>query len=112
MPESTSTGGPPVTLLPGTAPAGGLALGDWPDRGLCVGEDPDLFFPSHGDPGTKAREICAACAVRMQCLDYAVTADEFGIWGGFDQLERRNIGRQRRRRAAARAKSERGGGLG
>ena len=67
------------------------ALGEWHGRGLCVGEDPDVFFPSHGDPGTEARQICATCAVRGDCLNYATEADEFGIWGGLDQHERRNL---------------------
>jgi WhiB family redox-sensing transcriptional regulator len=79
-------------------------LGEWHGRGLCIGEDADVFFPSHGDPGTKAREICAACRVRDDCLKYAMEADEFGIWGGLDQGERQNLKRrQRRLRAATRA---------
>lgn len=74
------------------------SLGEWHDRGwhgrgLCVGEAPDVFFPSRGDPGTQARQICAACAVRDDCLGYAIGADEFGIWGGLDQDERRNLRR-------------------
>ena len=102
MPEGTSTDSRPVLLLPITmtgpiAPA----VGDWHGRGLCVGEDPDVFFPSHGAPGTKARKICTVCAVREQCLDYAVAADEFGIWGGLDQQERRNLRKRRQRNQRA-----------
>jgi hypothetical protein len=78
--------------------------GNWCANGLCIGEDPELFFPSHGDPGTEAREICAACPVRDDCLRYATQADENGIWGGLDQDERRNLkGRQHRRKAAHQA---------
>lgn len=110
MPEGTSTDSSPVRLLPITMPglAAAPALGDWHGRGLCVGEDPEVFFPSHGDPGTKAREICTACAVREQCLDYAVEADEFGIWGGLDQQERRNLRKRRQRRQKAAARSNMG----
>jgi hypothetical protein len=96
MPEGIHTNRSPVNLLPTTP-----ALSDWHSRGLCVGEDPDLFFPSHGDPGTKAREICTACVVRAQCLQYAIQADEFGIWGGLDQAERQNMRRRQRRAQAA-----------
>jgi hypothetical protein len=84
--------------MPGPPPA---ALGDWSDRGLCVGMDPDDFFPSHGDPGTGARRACSACTVRSDCLDYATDADEIGIWGGLDRDERRNLKRRRRRANAA-----------
>jgi WhiB family redox-sensing transcriptional regulator len=91
-----------VRLLPivMSAPAT-PSLDEWHGRGLCVGDDPDLFFPSHGDPGTQARQICAACAVRDDCLGYAIDADEFGIWGGLDQGERRNLKRRQRRKKAA-----------
>lgn len=77
-------------------------LGDWHRRGLCAAEDPDTFFPPHGDPGTKARQTCTACPVRTDCLDYATEADEFGIWGGLDQQQRRSLKRKQRRNAAAR----------
>jgi len=36
-----------------------------------------------------AKEICGACAVRPQCLDYAlIYKDQFGIWGGRTPEER------------------------
>jgi len=81
-----------VHLLPIVIPApASPSLGEWHGRGLCVGEAPDVFFPSNGDSGTQARQICAACAVRDDCLGYAISADEFGIWGGLDQDERRKL---------------------
>lgn len=102
MPELTSSAIDSGLLLPVTAPGPAVpAVGGWHGCGLCIGENPDVFFPSHGDPGTKARQICAACAVRAQCLDYAIKADEFGIWGGLDQQARRNLGRKRRCRQKA-----------
>jgi WhiB family transcriptional regulator, redox-sensing transcriptional regulator len=53
----------------------------WAARALCVGADPEAFFPPGDDPAMEARAICAACPVRGQCLAYAITADErFGIW--------------------------------
>jgi WhiB family transcriptional regulator, redox-sensing transcriptional regulator len=54
-----------------------------------------------------SRQICARCPVRGDCLRYATGADEFGIWGGLDQQDRRNLKRrQRRREAAARVKDD------
>jgi WhiB family redox-sensing transcriptional regulator len=70
---------------------------------LCAGTDPELFFPSNGQRDGEAREICAACVVPSECLDYATGADEFGIWGGLDQDERRNRKRRWQRRQAAAA---------
>jgi len=59
-----------------------------------------LFFPI-GTTGravdeiAMAKEICTTCDVRSQCLDYALRTDQdFGIWGGFDEDERRRL-RQR-----------------
>lgn len=100
MSEGTSTDSRPVCLLRITMP-GPITppLGGWHGQGLCIGEDPDIFFPSNGDPGTRAREVCSACPVRQDCLEYAMEADEFGIWGGLDQHERRNLKRRQRRRA-------------
>jgi WhiB family transcriptional regulator, redox-sensing transcriptional regulator len=89
--DSASVQLPPIVM---PAPAAS-SLREWHGRGLCVGEDPEFFFPSNGDPDTQARQICAACAVRDDCLGYAIGADEFGIWGGLDQDERRNMRRVR-----------------
>jgi WhiB family transcriptional regulator, redox-sensing transcriptional regulator len=101
MPEDTSTDSKATRLLPVVMPSVVTpALGEWHGRGLCTGEDPDAFFPSHGDPGTVAQRICGICPVRNDCLRYATEADEHGIWGGLDQDERRNLLRRQRRAAA------------
>lgn len=63
----------------------------WPKLAICVGEDPDTFFPSHGETGARARHICANCPISKDCREYAIQADEFGIWGGLDQEERRAL---------------------
>ena len=71
----------------------------WAARPLCVGADPEVFFPPGDGPAIEARHICAMCPVRGQCLAYAVTAEEqFGIWGGLDPHERENLRRQLQRR--------------
>ncbi len=102
MPEDISTGSRATRLLPIVMPSAvALPLGEWHGRGLCVGEDPNVFFPSNGTPGTEARRICGICPVRVDCLEYATEADEHGVWGGLDQHERRNLRRKQRRHAAA-----------
>ena len=102
MTYATSADSTAVRMIPIVMPAPATPfLGEWHGRGLCVGDDPDVFFPSQGDPGTRARQICADCAVRDNCLKFAIDADEFGIWGGLDQNERRKLRRRQRRKEAA-----------
>jgi Transcription factor WhiB len=62
---------------------------------------PRDLFPSHGDPATEARQVCADCGVRDDCLKYATDADEFGIWAGLDQQQRRALRKKQQRREAA-----------
>ena len=96
MPDSAASDSTPARplpiALPGVVPD---SLGPWTEQAICVGEDPELFFPPHGDPGTRARQVCANCPVRTDCLEYAIDADEFGIWGGLDREERRSFLRDR-----------------
>jgi hypothetical protein len=71
----------------------------WAADVLCVGADPELFFPPGDGPAIEARRICAMCPVRDPCLAYAVTAEEpFGIWGGLDPRQRQNLRQQLQRR--------------
>jgi WhiB family redox-sensing transcriptional regulator len=82
--------------------------GRWAEDALCAQADPDFWFPSHGQHklGEKAKRICAACPVRVPCLDYALAgADTWGgfvsgIWGGTTPREREQL-RQARKAAAA-----------
>lgn len=68
----------------------------WQDDANCLGVDPDLFFPERGASTREAKEVCRACSVKTQCLEYAlVNGEKFGIWGGMSERERRRIRRQR-----------------
>lgn len=61
--------------------------------------DPAWWFPDRGpvNDGWRARQICATCPVRVECLDYAVeTGQRYGIWGGLGEKERRRRARSRR----------------
>jgi WhiB family transcriptional regulator, redox-sensing transcriptional regulator len=108
MSQMTMADGTPVRLLPIVMPAPAAPPpGGWQEHGLCIGADPEIFFPSHGDAGMHARRICAICAVRADCLEYATRADEYGIWGGLDQSQRQSLRRrQRRRKAGAVARAD------
>ena len=67
----------------------------WRDAAACRRADPELFFPiAKSGPALtdiqRAKAICAACPVRQPCLAFALaTGQEFGIWGGYDEDERR-----------------------
>jgi len=64
--------------------------------------DPDVFFPLSEEEAERAKEICGACTVQDQCLEFALASRESeGIWGGATEKERRRILRQRRKTAAA-----------
>jgi WhiB family redox-sensing transcriptional regulator len=40
----------------------------------------------------RAKAICAQCAVRQPCLQYALKIREpHGIWGGLNELERKQL---------------------
>jgi WhiB family redox-sensing transcriptional regulator len=59
----------------------------------------DVFFPDLTKAGSKKKEreakvICNNCSVRLECLDYALDAnEEFGVWGGMTTKERKLIRR-------------------
>jgi len=75
----------------------------WREAAACRGSDPSLFFPEDedGEVVDDAKAVCAVCAVREQCLEYALEArEEYGVWGGTTPRERRRLLRRRRRRIA------------
>jgi len=68
----------------------------WYTKANCAGVDPDLFFPERGASVREAKAVCNACAVREECLEYALkTGERFGIWGGMSERERRKLRKQR-----------------
>ncbi len=68
----------------------------WQDYASCRGADADLFFPERGASTRKAKAICAACEVKVDCLEFALLQGEkFGIWGGMSERERRRVRRER-----------------
>lgn len=72
----------------------GAAEQEWQEQALCAQTDPEAFFPEKGGSTREAKRICQACAVRDECLEYALFNDErFGIWGGLSERERRRLKR-------------------
>ena len=73
---------------------------NWRDEAACLRQDPELFFPI-GTTGPavgqveRAKLVCAGCAVRSDCLQWALTAGvDHGVWGGLDDVERRALKRR------------------
>jgi WhiB family redox-sensing transcriptional regulator len=79
---------------------------DWRHAAACAEEDPELFFPvgTSGQAAVQleeAKAVCRRCDVVAQCGGWALsTGQEFGVWGGLSEDERR---RERRRNARRRA---------
>ena len=85
----------PVAGLVGWG-AGGLEA--WRDEALCRQVDPELFFPETGGSSRAAKQICAGCPVRAECLDWAIAHDQrYGVWGGLTVSERTQLRRRRGR---------------
>lgn len=72
----------------------------WQERAACKGPQAAVFFPpSHLERKEerdarerRAKAICAVCPVRRPCLDYAIRIREpHGIWGGLNELERKQL---------------------
>jgi WhiB family transcriptional regulator, redox-sensing transcriptional regulator len=96
-----------------SVPAASYDRASWRESAACRQVDTELFFPI-GSTGTavaeiqRAKSVCANCPVRQPCLTFAlVTNQEFGIWGGCDEDERRLMHRRWResRTAATRESS-------
>jgi WhiB family redox-sensing transcriptional regulator len=83
--------------------------GAWRESAVCAGVDPELFFPAKGDAyaASRARRICAACPVRMECLEDALQREagrgfqsRHGIVGGLGPRKRYDLNVARRKAAA------------
>lgn len=93
---SQSSGGTPWTT-PHFVPIFSDEGMEWQDDAACRGANQDLFFPERGQSTRKAKSICRGCAVRVECLDWALdTHQRFGIWGAMSDKERSREGARRR----------------
>ena len=72
----------------------------WQIKAACRGPQAEVFFPPPQferkdeklERENRAKAICADCAVRQPCLDYAIAIREpHGIWGGLNENERRQL---------------------
>lgn len=71
----------------------------WQKNSACKNEDTNTFYPAPGDVELlrRAKSICKECAVRAECLEFALeNGERFGIWGGKSARERMLILRAKR----------------
>lgn len=71
--------------------------GYWRDDAACLDTDPDLFFPlgfgaKSVAQAQEAKKVCSRCPVVDDCLEWSLrTSQEYGVWGGLDEAERRRM---------------------
>jgi WhiB family transcriptional regulator, redox-sensing transcriptional regulator len=68
----------------------------WRDQAACRNADPSLFYGHTSETAavrqvrvTAAKQVCAACPVRVDCLTFAEeNGERTGMWGGLTGEER------------------------
>ncbi len=88
---------------------------EWMESAACRDTDPEMFFPigttgASVDQINRAVAICSVCEALDACLNFALrTNQEFGVWGGYAEDDRRRLRKrwlaERRRRATDKATS-------
>ena len=84
-------------------PSQALDNWDWQSRAACRDTVTTVFFHPEFERGSTraaraaaAKAICGPCPVLRQCREYALSAREnYGTWGGLDELERKAMIRTR-----------------
>jgi WhiB family redox-sensing transcriptional regulator len=83
--------------------------GGWQLQASCRGPQAEIFFPpAHAERKeeklqreAQAKLVCRGCPVRQTCLEYAIAINEpHGIWGGMNEMERKNHAMRRSSRRA------------
>ena len=78
-----------------TIEALGFTREPWTARAACRGVGADVFFTEQDEATRPAKEVCAGCPVREECLDYALrNGERHGVWGGTSERERRRMRRE------------------
>ena len=78
-----------------------------PSGGACTGHPTHWWFPYYylkkaselnriKHEVKMAKEICGTCDVRVECLDYSLRNEPWGIWGGEDEQARAHLRMKRK----------------
>lgn len=77
---------------------------DWRVDAACLTFSSEWWFPDSQGAGVyrAAKRICADCPVKQECLTVALeNHEQYGLWGGLSERERRGLGRAHGIRGAA-----------
>jgi len=67
----------------------------WAAYASCRRADSELFFPVDDEDAEAAIKICRGCAVREECLGWALDSRiRYGVWGGTTERDRRRLQRR------------------
>jgi WhiB family redox-sensing transcriptional regulator len=61
---------------------------------LCAQVDGELWFPDKGGDTRPAKSICNQCDHKVECADWGIKHEEFGVWGGLSGRERELVRRK------------------
>lgn len=66
----------------------------------CVGIDVNMFYADaitrdQKDEVEQVKSICGRCSYQVECLNWALHFEKYGIWGGTTGKERKFIRRER-----------------
>lgn len=74
------------------------------EDGACVESDVDMFPMHTPEAEGRALAVCAVCPMStlLRCREYAMrTNQQYGVWGGLTELQRKRLRRERRAVALA-----------
>jgi len=68
---------------------------------MCKDMGLDLFYREDESKNTdeyrKVLQLCKSCKHKIECAEWGIHKERWGIWGGLSPNERHNIRRSRRR---------------
>jgi len=65
---------------------------------LCAQVGGEYWFPEPGGHNTdvlRAIRICGECIHRLECAEWGIHNERFGIWGGLTVVQRKRIRKKR-----------------
>ena len=81
----------------------------WRADAACLNHPEDLWFSFEPEKQAQAVAICGCCAVREQCLAFALSvrpSTSAGIWGGRDFWKSKALRRRLQRQAKKEAEAD------
>ena len=69
----------------------------------CAEIGSDFWFPEKAEDSYEirtAKKLCGSCTHKSECLEWGISNEAFGIWGGLTAKERQRIRTMRKRKSA------------